>query len=47
MLMMAYGTEMGWSGDETLEKAKKLGFECDKPELEQFVREYVDNHSAT
>lgn len=25
---------------------KNMGFECDKQELVEFVREYVDQHSA-
>lgn len=42
--MMATATEEGWTGDETLEKAKAMGFECKAPELKQFVRSYVDGH---
>lgn len=44
--MMHLASEQGLSGDEALQQAKDMGFECDKPELEQFVREYVDQHSA-
>ena len=40
--MMATATKEGWSGDETLEKAKAMGFACEAPELKQFVRSYVD-----
>ena len=42
--MMATATEEGWSGDETLEKAEAMGFECKAPELKQFVRSHVDSH---
>ena len=42
--MMATATKEGWTGDETLEKAKAMGFECKAPELKQFVRSYVDGH---
>ena len=42
--MMATATKEGWSGDETLEKAQAMGFECKAPELKQFVRSYVDSH---
>ena len=42
--MMATATKEGWSGDETLEKAHAMGFECKAPELKQFVRSYVDGH---
>lgn len=43
-VMMHLGVENGWSGEETLEQARELGFECKKPELKQFVTDYVDNH---
>jgi len=42
--MMATATKEGWSGDETLEKAKAMGFACEAPQLKQFVRSYVDTH---
>ena len=42
--MMATATNEGWSGDETLEKAKAMGFACEAPQLKQFVRSYVDSH---
>ena len=42
--MMHLAAEEGMSGDETLEKAEAMGFECDTPELEDFVRGYVDRH---
>jgi hypothetical protein len=32
------------SGDEALKKAEEMGFECDQPELESFVKNYVNNH---
>ena len=37
--------EQGMTGEQTLQKAKEMGFECDQPQLEQFVRQYVDSHS--
>jgi hypothetical protein len=46
MVMMHVASELGMSGDETPKQAKEMGFECDKPELEQFVRQYVDDHSS-
>lgn len=45
MAMMHVAVEHGMTGDQTLQKAKEMGFECDQPELEQFVRRYVDSHS--
>ena len=44
LAMMHLASEQGMSGDETLEKADQMGFECDTPELESFVRDYVDRH---
>jgi len=46
MAMMNMAVEQGMTGEQTLQKAKEMGFECDKPELEQFVRKYVDEHSS-
>lgn len=45
MVMMNVAVEQGMTGDQTLQKAKEMGFECDQPQLEQFVRNYVDSHS--
>ena len=45
MVMMNMAIEHGMTGDQTLRKAKEMGFECDQPELEQFVKTYVDGHS--
>lgn len=42
MALMHAGVKNGWSGDETLEQAEQLGFECDKPELAEFIKEYVE-----
>lgn len=39
--------EQGLSGEETREKAKAMGFECDQPELEQFVKSYVDGGKSS
>ncbi|CAD77204.1 MAG TPA: phosphatase [Rhodopirellula baltica] len=45
MMMMHTAVEQGLSGDQALEQAKEMGFECDKPELEKFVKQYVDNRT--
>ena len=45
MVMMHMAVEKGMSGEETLQKAEKMGFECEQEELRQFVKSYVDNHS--
>lgn len=44
MLMMDMAVKQGMSGEQTLEKAKEMGFECDQPQLEEFVKNYVDGH---
>lgn len=44
-VMMGVAVEQGMSGDETLQQAEKMGFQCDQPELKEFVKGYVDrNH---
>lgn len=45
MMMMHTAVENGMSGEQALEQAKNMGFECDKPELEQFVKEYVNQRT--
>ncbi|MEO9933905.1 protein tyrosine phosphatase family protein [Rhodopirellula bahusiensis] len=45
MMMMHTAVEQGISGEQALEKAKEMGFECDQPELEQFVKQYVNNRT--
>lgn len=47
MVMMHMAIEQGMTGDQTLQKAKEMGFECDQPGLEQFVRQYVDSHTPS
>ena len=42
---MHMAVEQGMTGEQTLQKAEEMGFECDQPELEQFVKDYVDSHS--
>jgi uncharacterized protein (TIGR01244 family) len=44
--MMHLACEQNLSGDETIRQAQSMGFECDKQELVEFVRDYVDGHSA-
>lgn len=43
MVMMHIAVEQGITGEQTLQKAKEMGFECEQPELQQFVRQYVDS----
>lgn len=44
--MMHLAAERGMSGEKTLEQAEQLGFECDQPQLKEFVKEYVDSHAV-
>jgi uncharacterized protein (TIGR01244 family) len=43
--MMHVASKQGMSGKQVIEKAETMGFDCDTPELEQFVKNYVDRHS--
>ena len=45
MVMMHMAVEQGMTGDQTLQQAEKMGFECDQSELKEFVKSYVDGHS--
>lgn len=45
-VMMDVATREGMSGEETLQKAKDMGFKCDVPRLEEFVKNYVDHHQT-
>jgi uncharacterized protein (TIGR01244 family) len=45
MVMMHMAVEQGMTGEQTLQQAEKMGFECDQPELKEFVKSYVDGHS--
>lgn len=40
--IMHLASQQGMSGDATLQKAVDMGFVCDEPALENFVRNYVD-----
>ena len=42
LVMMHTACEAGMSGDQTLERAEQMGFECDVPQLREFVKGYVD-----
>lgn len=47
MMMMHTAVEQDMSGEQALDKAREMGFECDEPELEQFVKGYVNQHTAS
>jgi len=40
--MMHMAVERGMSGSEVLERAERMGFQCDNPKLKEFVKNYVD-----
>lgn len=44
--MMHTATVEGMTGEETLQKAGELGFECDPPKLAEFIKSYVDRYRA-
>lgn len=46
MTMMHVAVENGMSGEQALKKAEEMGFECDVPELKEFVKSYVNNHAS-
>lgn len=39
--MMHYAVENALSGEDALDQAQQMGFECDTPALESLVRDYV------
>lgn len=42
-VMMDHAVKQGWSGQETLDQAAAMGFDCDSEKLADFVRDYVDS----
>lgn len=44
--MLDTAVQAGWGGEETLRKAEEMGFECDQPQLKQFVTDYVNQHGG-
>ncbi len=44
-VMMHIGCQKNMSGEEVIKQAEDMGFECDVPELEQFLKKYVNEHS--
>lgn len=46
MVMMGLASEQGMTGEQVIEKAEEMGFECDTPELEEFVKSYVNRHNG-
>jgi uncharacterized protein (TIGR01244 family) len=42
--MMHTAVEADMTGEQTLQRAEQMGFECDTPELKEFVTGYIDRH---
>lgn len=45
LVMMDHAVRQHWTGDQTLEKADEMGFECENETIIELVRDYV-NHAA-
>jgi len=43
-VMMHIGCQKNMSGEDVIKQAEDMGFECDVPELEEFLKKYVNNH---
>ena len=43
-VMMHVAAEACLTGETTLETAKAMGFDCDQPGPQEFVKRYVDQH---
>lgn len=46
MVIMHLAAEQGMTGEQVIKKAEEMGFECDSPEVEAFVKGYVDRHNG-
>ncbi len=44
--MMHAALEQGFSGEQALQTAEQMGFECDQPRLKQFVKNYIDESTS-
>ena len=47
LVMMHIGCQKNMTGEEVIKQAEEMGFECDVPELEQFLKKYVNEHSQS
>lgn len=45
LVMMDRAVKHGLSGEQTLQKAMEMGFECDNEKLASFVKNYIDRHT--
>ena len=44
--MIHAALEQGMSGDQALQTAEQMGFECDQPRLKEFVKNYIDESTS-
>lgn len=44
LVMMHIGSKKDLSGEEVIKQAEDMGFECDVPELKQFLKKYMSEH---
>lgn len=44
LVMMQGAIEAGWTGDQALQTAQEMGFQCDVPALAEFVKGYIDRN---
>ena len=42
-VMMHVASENNMSGEDAIKKASQMGFECDEPELEKFLKNYINS----
>lgn len=45
-VVMDKAIKEGWSGEATLQRAEEMGFECNVPEIKEFVKSYVDSRQS-
>jgi uncharacterized protein (TIGR01244 family) len=45
-VMMDLAIQNQMTGEQTLDQARQLGFQCDQPMLMQFVKQYVDQRRS-
>jgi uncharacterized protein (TIGR01244 family) len=43
LVMMDRAIKRGWTGDDTLDHAARMGFECDVPGIKAFVKYYINS----
>ncbi|MFA9460002.1 beta-lactamase hydrolase domain-containing protein [Thiohalorhabdus methylotrophus] len=44
--LMHAASEQGQPGEEAVEQAESMGFECENAEMEAFVKDYINRHNG-